>query len=171
MAGRRAALANRTATSSVPLDNATSVPDAPTEAPGDGLSPRWLVVAVWALGPAGVYWLASLAHAALVERSLGVDVAFGRSLGFWIGAIYLALPLWGFLPARPSGWYARRRAVLIVGAVGAIGLLAAAISGALWLPGHWIGSVGLPVVGSIVVLLIAATFTLWLASRHDRVGR
>jgi len=131
-----------------------------------GRSPRWLVVAVWALGPAGLYTLASFAHAALVERSLSVDIGFGRSLSFWIGAIYLALPLWGFLPARPTGWYARRGVIVAAGTVGLIAAALCAAYAALWLSPHWVPSVGLPVVGSIIVLIVAAVAVLWLAGRE-----
>jgi hypothetical protein len=130
------------------------------------MPPRGLVVAVWSLGLASLYVLASFAQAALVERSLTVDVGFGRSLGFWTCAIYVALPLWGFLPARPTGWYARRQLLLAVGTVGAVGAIASAIFLALWLPAHWVASIGLPVVLSIVVLLVAAVAVLWLAGRE-----
>jgi hypothetical protein len=129
--------------------------------------PRWLIVAAWSLGPAALYGLASLGHAALVERNLTIDIGFGRSLAIWIGAIYLALLLWGFLPARPTGWYARRRSVLAAGIVGLIGVVVGAAYTVLWLRAHWVSSIGGPVVGSIVVLMAAAIFTLWLAGRAD----
>jgi hypothetical protein len=129
---------------------------------------RWLIVASWSTGPAAVYVLAALAHAALVERNLTVDIGFGRTLAFWIGAIYLALPLWGFLPARPSGWYARRSVVAPIAGIGVVGGLVSAAYAALWLGGHWVTSVGTPVLGSLVVLIVAGTFTLWLAGREER---
>jgi hypothetical protein len=113
-----------------------------------------------------VYVLASLAQATLVERNVSVDIGFGRSLAFWIGAIYLALPQWGFLPARPLGWYARRPVILAAGTIGLVGAIVSAVYTVLWLGGHWQTSVGLPVVGSIAVLLVAATVTLWLAGRE-----
>jgi hypothetical protein len=124
-------------------------------------------VAAWALGPAGLYALLSLGHAALIERALTVDIGFGRSLAFWIGAIYLALLLWGFLPARPTGWYARRPGVIVAGVLGVVGAIVCGAYTALWLAAHWVPSVGGPVLGSIVVLAIAATFVLWLAGRED----
>jgi hypothetical protein len=130
------------------------------------ISSRWLVVAAWALGPAGLYGLATFAHAALVERSLTVDVAFGRSLGFWVGAVYLALPLWGFLPARPTGWYARRAWVMRSSAVGIVCAAITLVYDGLWLSTHWVLGVGVPVVGSLVVLTVAAVGTLWLAGRQ-----
>lgn len=125
-----------------------------------------MLVAVWSLGPAGLYTLASLGQAALVERSLTVEVGFGRSLAFWIGAIYLALPLWGFLPARSTGWYARRSAIVALGTLGGLGVVASAVLLGLWLPAHWVGSVGVPVVGSIVVLALGAIAVLGLAGRQ-----
>lgn len=159
-----------------PVSASTVGPASPPVPPGEAAgvavpaaspSPRWLVVLAWSTGPAGVYALASLAHAAFVERILSVEVGFGRSLAFWIGAIYLALLAWGFLPRRPSGWYARRRP--IVGAL-ALGLAGVVVCGAftgLWLVGHWVPAIGVPVTVSIVVLLVAAVGVLWLA-RGDR---
>ena len=131
-------------------------------------APRWLVVLAWATGLAGLYALLSLAHAALVERVLSVDVGFGRSLAFWVGTIYLALLGWAFVPARPAGRYARRPLVM---AVLGVGLLATAVCGAftaLWLATHWSPGVGGPVAASIIVLLAAGSGVLWLAGREDR---
>jgi uncharacterized membrane protein len=132
-----------------------------------GRSSRWQIVVAWALGPASLYVLASFAQAALVERNLSVDIGFGRSLAFWIGAIYLALPLWGFLPAHPTGWYARRPIIVAAGSVGVVGAVVSAVYAGLWLAGHWVSSVGVPVAGSVVVLLAAASATLWLAGRES----
>ena len=131
------------------------------------LAPRWLVVLAWSIGPAAVYVLLSLAHAALVERSLSVDVGFGRSLAFWIGAVYLALPGWGFLPARPTGWYARRRLVLGLVGLGLVGLVTCGAFTALWLAGHWVAAIGTPVLAAILVLALAALGVLWLAGRDQ----
>jgi hypothetical protein len=167
-------VSDRNATSSVtPEDVSTNAEPQPAAtsdvaSPNGAGLPHWLVVSAWALGPAGLYGLVSLGHAALVERSLSIDGGFGRSLAIWIGAIYLALPLWGFLPARPRGWYARRWAILVAGGVGLIGVVTGAVYAALWLRAHWVPSIGGPVLGSIVVLAVAATFTLWLAGRADR---
>jgi hypothetical protein len=112
--------------------------------------------------------LLSLAHAALAERLLTVDVAFGRSLAFWVGAVYLALAGWGFLPARPSGWYARRPLLLGLLVLGLVGLAVCATVTGLWLVGRWVPSIGTPVVASIAVLVLAALGVLWLAGREER---
>ena len=130
--------------------------------------PRWLVILAWSTGLTALYAMLSLAHAALVEHILSVDVAFGRSLAFWVGAIYLGLLGWGFLPARPAGWYARRPWVLAMLALGTIGVAVCGAVGALWLAGHWVASVGGPVTASVVVLVVAALGVLWLAGREDR---
>jgi hypothetical protein len=132
---------------------------------------RWLLILAWSTGPAALYTLLSLAHAALVERILSVDVGFGRSLAFWVGSVYLALLGWGFLPARPTrpaAWLARRG--LVFGML-ALGLLGCAVCGAytgLWLAGHWVGAVGGPVTVSAVALVLAALGVLWVAGREDR---
>jgi hypothetical protein len=97
-----------------------------------------------------------------------VDVGFGRGLAFWIVSIYLALLTWGFLPRRPTGWYARRRPVVLMLAVGIIGALVCGAFTALWLMAHWAPAVGGPVVGSIVVLLAAGVGVLWLAGRSEQ---
>ena len=131
------------------------------------LASRWLVVLAWSIGPAALYALLSLAHAALVERNLTVEIGFGRSLAFWVGAIYLALLGWGFLPARPTGWYARRPVVLALVALGLIGLVACGTFTALWLAGHWVAAIGTPVTASILVLALAAVGVLWLAGRDQ----
>ena len=130
--------------------------------------PRWLVVLALATGPAALYALASLAHAAFVERIPSVDVGFGRSLAFWIGAIYAALLAWGFLPRRPRGWYAGRRVVLSMLSLGLAGAVVCSAFTALWLRAHWVPTVGLPVTASIVVLCVTAVGVLWLAGRDDR---
>lgn len=111
--------------------------------------------------------LLSLAHAALVEGILSVDVGFGRTLAFWVGAIYLALLGWGFLPRQSRAWYWRRTPVLAALAVGAIGLAASAVYAGLWLRTHWVQSIGGPVLGAIAVLAVAAVGVLWLAGRED----
>jgi hypothetical protein len=173
---RRLALTQEDVISSVSLSDPLEPPGAPadprqTAAAADGLAPRWLLVLAWSSGLAGLYTLASLVHAALVEGILSVDVAFGRALAFWVGTIYLALLAWGFLPARPTGWYARRGLVL---AVLTVGLLSAVVSGAitgLWLATHWMPSVGVPVVASIAVLLVSATGVLWLAGHDERKAK
>jgi hypothetical protein len=134
-----------------------------------GYAPRWLVIVAWSTGLAGVYALLGLAHAALIEGMLSVDVGFGRSLAFWIGSIYLLLLTWGFVPARPTGRFARRP--LVLAALG-VGLVALAVCGsftALWLSARWVSSVGGPVTISMAVLLVAALGVLWLAGREDRV--
>ena len=136
----------------------------PTASP----APRWLVVLAWSTGPAALYALLSLAHAAFVERILSVEVGFGRSLAFWIGSIYLALLAWGFLPRRPGAWYARRGPVLGALALGLVGLVVCGAFTGLWLAGHWVPVIGVPVTASIVVLLVAAVGVLWLAGRDDR---
>ena len=124
------------------------------------------MVLAWSTGPAALYALASLAHAAFVERVLGVDVGFGRSLAFWIGTIYLALLAWGFLPRRPGAWYARRRPVMAALAPGLVGFIVCGAFTGLWLAAHWVPAIGVPVTASIVVLLVAAVGVLWLAGRE-----
>lgn len=131
-------------------------------------TPRWLVVLAWAAGGAGLYVLAGLAHAALVEGTLTVEIGFGRSLAFWVGAAYAGLLLWGLLPARPSGWYARRRLVLAAAAVGAVAALSCVGLAAAWLARYWVPSVGGPVVASLAVFVLAAAGVLWLAGREER---
>ena len=132
-------------------------------------APRWLVVLAWSMGLAGLYALLSLMHAAFVERILSVDVGFGRALAFWIGTIYLLLLGWGFVPARPAGWYASRPLVLAALGVGVVGLAVCGTYTALWLSSHWVSSVGGPVSVSIVVLVTAAIGVLWLAGREDGI--
>ena len=131
-------------------------------------APRWLVILAYSTGLAGFYALVSFAHAAFVERLLSVDVGFGRALAFWIGSIYLALLTWGFLPARPDGWYARRRPVLVALVTGLVGAVASGAFTVLWLVAHWVPAVGVPVTASIAVLLVAAVGVLWLAARDER---
>src|SRR6185436_17799760 len=70
------------------LEDRTEPPDAsalpstpPADAPGTAVlaaaaAPRWLVIVAWSVGPAALYALASLGHAAFVERILSVDVGF-----------------------------------------------------------------------------------------------
>jgi hypothetical protein len=127
-----------------------------------------MILLAWSLGPAALYALLSLLHAALIERNLSVDVGFGRSLAFWVGSVYLALLGWGFVPAHPTGWYARRRIVFGMLALGVLGLLACGSFTGLWLAGHWVGTVGGPVTVSAVVLVIGAVGVLWLAGREER---
>jgi hypothetical protein len=167
-------LSRQDVTSSVPSPEPTGEPPvggstaAPTTIELIGAAPRSLVILAWSTGLAGLYVLASLTQAALIERLLSVDVGFGRSLAFWIGTIYLALLGWGFLPSRPSGRYARRPTLLVALVVG---LVATAVCGtftALWLAAHWVPSVGGPVTVSIVVLVVAAVGVLWLAGRDER---
>lgn len=133
-------------------------------------APRWLVLLAWSTGPAALYVLASLAHAAFVERILSVDVGFGRSLAFWVGSIYLALLTWGFLPRRPDAWYARRRNVLVALVVGLAGVVVCGTFTGLWLAAHWVPGIGTPVVASILVLVVAAVGVLWLAGREREQG-
>ncbi len=129
---------------------------------------RWLVVLAWATGPAAAYVLLSLAHAAFVERALTVDIGFGRTLAYWVGATYLALLAWGFLPRQPSRWYARRRPLVAALTVGLLGGVVSVGYAAFWLARHWVPAVGVPVVVSLVVLLAAAVGVLRLAARDDR---
>ena len=131
-------------------------------------APRWLVILAWSMGLAALYVLLSLAHAALVERSLTVDVGFGRSLAFWIGTIYLALLGWGFLPARPTAWYARRALVVTMWGLGAVGFLVSAGFAVPWLLSHWVTAIGTPVAAAAVVLMLLALGVLWLAGRDER---
>lgn len=131
-------------------------------------APRWLVVLAWATGPAGLYVLLSLAHAAVIERVLTVDVAFGRSLAFWVGATYLALLAWAFLPPRPRGRWAGRGVLAAWLVLGGAGACASVVFGALWLTTHWVTAVGLPVVASLAVLVVAAVGVLRLAAHDDR---
>ena len=142
--------------------------DAPPPPPTATPSPRWLVVLAWSTGPAGLYALLGLAHAALVEWNLSVDVGFGRSLAFWVGSIYLALLAWGFLPRRPDAWYARRGPLLCALALGLAGFVICGAYTGLWLAAHWVPAVGVPVAASIAVLIVAAVGVLWLAGREDR---
>jgi len=129
---------------------------------------RWRVILAWSIGPAAAYALLSLAHAALVERILSVDVGFGRSLAFWVGAIYLALFGWGFLPARPVGRYARRPVIIGLLVLGVVGFVVCGAYTGLWLAGHWVASVGGPVTASMLVVTLAALGVLWLAGREDQ---
>ena len=133
----------------------------------NGRPPRWLVILAWSTGPPGCR-LAALAYAALVEHTLSVDVAFGRLLGFVVGSIYLALPLWGFLPYRPVGRFVQRGLVLVMTTIGLITAIIASVVTALWLSAHRVPAVGWPVVISIAVLIVAAIGTLALAGHEDR---
>lgn len=134
-------------------------------------SPRWLVVLAWSTGLAGLYVLVGLMHAVLVLPELSVEIAFGRTLAFWVGTAYLALLGWGFVPARPHTWFARRSYVLMALAVGAAGVAAASVSAVLWLRMHWAPAVGIPVTASLAVLLVGAVLVLWLAARDERRAR
>ena len=125
------------------------------------------MVLAWSTAPAAVYAAVGLLHAAVIERTLTVDVAFGRSLSFWVGTAYLALPLWGFLPRRPAGWYARRGPVSVAALVGLVGALACAVVAALWLAARWNPRIGGPVAIGLVILVLALGLTVWLASRDE----
>src|SRR4051812_14242857 len=81
-AGAEATPGRRSVAPEQPPDSPRGPPEAPASP-----SPRWLVVLAWSTGPAALYTLLSLAHAAVVERILSVDVGFGRSLAFWVGSI------------------------------------------------------------------------------------
>ena len=151
-------------------------PIAPGEVPADLVSgaaeggdpaPRRLVILAWATGPAALYALLGLLHAALVERILTIDVGFGRSLAFWVGTLYLALLLWGLLPPRPAGWYARRGTVRGVGILGILGALVCGSFTTAWLATRWNASVGGPVLVSLAILAAAAGLTLWYADRES----
>ena len=127
---------------------------------------RWLVILAWSSGPAAAYALLGLLHA-LVQQALSVEVGFGRSLAFWVAALYLALPLWGFLPRRPSGWYARRPAAPLALLVGLLGAIVCGGFAVAWLARHGTASVAIPVLGSIAVLVVLGALTLGLAGRAD----
>jgi hypothetical protein len=149
-------------------------PDAATQATPPAMTttsqpgpPRWRVVLAWSLGPASLYTLLSLAHAAVVERILSVDVGFGRSLAFWVGTIYLALLTWGFLPAQPAGWYARRGVLVALMVLGLVGLVICGTFTGLWLANRWVSAIGTPVLASILVVTLAALGVLWLAGRDQ----
>ncbi|MCC6176501.1 MAG: hypothetical protein IT305_14435 [Chloroflexi bacterium] len=167
-------MTDRTAISSVtpspnPSSGSEAAPlceDAPNPGRAASHAPRWRVVIGWSLGPAAVYAFVSLLQA-LAEGHLTVDVGFGRSLAFWVGTTYLALILWGFLPAAPHGWYARPRALMTLSALGALGVAVCGGFLALWLADHWQASVGTPVLLALAVVLVAALGTLWLAGRAD----
>lgn len=125
------------------------------------------MIAAWTTGPAALYALASLAHALLVERHLSVDVGFGRSLAFWVVSAYLALMLWGFLPRRPSPRLARPGSAYPMLAIGAVGLLVCGGFTLAWLGARWNASIGGPVIGALMVMLVAAVGTLWIADRTE----
>lgn len=144
---------------------------APTDAPRAGeRMPRWLVVLAWSGGPAALYALLGLLHAAAIERNLSLDVGFGRSLGFWVAASYLALPLWGFLPSRPTGGYARRGVVVGALLLGALGALVCGGLAVAWSIAHWSSRVGGPVLASLLALAAAVGLTLWLVGRDEEPG-
>ena len=125
------------------------------------------MLVAWATGPAALYALSSLAHALLVERSLTVDVGFGRSLAFWVVSVYLALALWGFLPRQPSAGYARQRVSYPLLGVGLVGLLVCGGFTVAWLAARWSSGVTAPVLGALVVMLAAGIGTLWLADHTE----
>lgn len=133
-------------------------------------APRWLVILVWSLGVAGLYALIGLAHAAFVERILNLDVGFGRSLAFWVVALYIALPLWGFLPKTPTGWYARRPAIRVASVSAIVGTLVCGGYTVVWVIARWNPAVGIPVLGSIALVTIVAVATLWWASKEEDGG-
>lgn len=148
-------------------DSAPSESLPPESAQPEPSPPRWRLVAAWSTGPAAIYALLSLAHAALVERVLTVDVGFGRSLAFWVLSAYLALGLWGFLPRRPRGRYARRGAVTAALTSGLLGLLACGGFTVAWLVARWNASVAVPVLASLAAMLVAALATLWVADKTE----
>ena len=151
-----------------PSSGATSVEVAEAATPPPSATrSRSLVIAACASGPAALYALLSLAHALLVERSLNVDVGFGRSLAFWVVAVYLALLLWGFLPRQPSARFARATVVYSMLAIGALGLLVCGGFTLAWLVARWNPSVGVPVLGALIVMLAAGIGTLRLADRSE----
>ena len=163
--------ASDASTGAFPHDSSTAQGppgEAPPQPATDVPFPRWLMILAWSTGPAALYALLSLAHAAFVERILSVDVGFGRSLAFWIGSIYLALLAWGFLPRRPDAWYTRRGPLIGALAVGLVGLVVCGAFTGLWLAAHWVPGIAMPVIASIVVWLVAAVGVLWLAARDDR---
>lgn len=131
---------------------------------------RSSVVVAWATGAAGAYVLLSMLHAVGVERLISVDIAFGRSLAFWVTSLYVGLPLWALLPREPSGWYACRRIVAVGLVTGALGALVCAGVLIAWLARRWNPSVGWPVVGSLLAVLVVAAACLWIASRDAEPG-
>ncbi len=141
-------------------------PVLPTRADQRAPWPRGAVALAWATGPAAAYVLLSLVHAR-ADGILSVEVGFSRSLAFWVGAIYLSLLLWGFLPRRPVGWYARRQAVLPALLVGAFGALVCGGLAVAWLARHGNVTVALPVLASIATLGLLAAYTLHLAGRAE----
>jgi hypothetical protein len=150
------------------LDSPTA-PSPPAQLPAahGAAVPRWLVILTWSLGVAGLYALVGLLHAAVVERQLTLDIGFGRSLAFWVVALYVALPLWGFLPKRPTGWYARRPAILVAGAFAVLGTLVCGGYTLVWVVARWNAAVGVPVLASILLVSVVAVATLWWASREE----
>ena len=138
-----------------------------TESTATARLSRSLVIAVWSTGPAAAYALLSLAHALLIERSLNVDVGFGRSLAYWVVSVYLALLLWGFLPRRPPPHFARPGLAYPLLGVGALGLLVCGGFTLAWLAARWNPSVGVPVIAALIVMLAAGVGTLWIADRTE----
>ena len=132
--------------------------------------PRRLVIAAWATGPAAIYALLSLAHALVIQRNLTVAVGFGRSLAFWVVATYLALLLWGFLPPAPSARFARPSVAYPLLGIGLLGLLICGGFTLAWLAAHWSPSVGGPVLGALVLMVLAGLGTLWIADRTEPRG-
>lgn len=124
-------------------------------------------MAAWAIGPAGLYALLSMAHALLVERSLNVDIGFGRALAFWVVSAYLALMMWGFLPRPAPTRLARPGLVYPLLGVGAFGLLVCGGFTLAWLGARWNPAIGVPVIGALIVMLAAAGGTLWIADRAE----
>jgi hypothetical protein len=153
---------------SIMPDSATvPSPHSQTSALRSSAAPRWLVILVWSPGVAGVYALVGLLHAALVERLLTLDIGFGRSLAFWVVALYVALPLWGFLPKHPTGWYARKPAILVAGVFAVLGTLVCGGYTLVWVVARWNATVGVPVLASILLVAVVAVATLWWASREE----
>ena len=131
---------------------------------------RSVAIVAWATGPAGLYALASMAHALLVERTLTVDIGFGRGLAYWVVSAYLALMLWGFLPRQRPSRFARPGIAYPLLGAGLLGLVVCGGFTLAWLGTRWNPGVGLPVLGTLAVMLVAAVGTLWLADRAEPAG-
>ena len=145
-----------------PMAGEARTPDPPSRS-----GRRWLVIAAWSTGLAALYALLGLVHAA-AQGVLDVDVGFGRSLAFWVGAVYLTLGLWGFLPPRPLAWYSRRGPVIAAGLLGAVGTLVCGGFTVAWLASHWTAAVGTPVILSLAALAGMIALTMWVAGREDQ---
>lgn len=129
-------------------------------------SRRWLAIVAWSSGSAAAYALVGLVHAA-AEGVLDVDVGFGRSLAFWVGTVYLALGLWGFLPRRPTAWYSRPRPLVAAGLLGAVGTIVCGGYTVAWLAAHWSAAIGTPVLITLLALAAMISLTMWIAGQED----